>query len=94
MLSRTHVNSKVRKLQSKCLVVHRDVCRWMSARCEGLNLHYNRSSDFCFVSFGRIKILDFPPHMGLLTLKFDKATQPFLKIDMRHGACRHGKSYQ
>ena len=31
--------------------------------------------------------------MGPLTLKFDRATLPFLKIDMRHEAYRHGKKY-
>ena len=31
--------------------------------------------------------------MGPLTLKFDRATRPFLKIDKRHGACRHVKKY-
>ena len=31
--------------------------------------------------------------MGPLTNKFDRATQPFLKIDMRHGAYRHEKKY-
>ena len=33
------------------------------------------------------------PRGGLLTLKIDRATWPFLKIDMRHGAYRHGKTY-
>ena len=28
-----------------------------------------------------------------LALKFDKATQPFLKIDMRHGVNRLAKLY-
>ena len=30
---------------------------------------------------------------GPLTLKFDRATLAFLKIDMRHGAYRHGVTY-
>ena len=29
---------------------------------------------------------------GPLTLKFDRATLPFLKIDLRHEAYRHGKT--
>ena len=28
-----------------------------------------------------------------LTLKFDKVTQPFLKVNMRHGAYQHEKKY-
>ena len=31
--------------------------------------------------------------VGPLTLKFDRATLPFLKIDMRHEAYRHGGKY-
>ena len=31
--------------------------------------------------------------MGPLTLKFARATLPFLKIDMRHETYRHGKKY-
>ena len=30
--------------------------------------------------------------VGLLTVKIDRATQTFLKVDMRHGAYRRGKN--
>ena len=34
------------------------------------------------------------PYMGPLTPKFDTATWPFLKIDLRHGAYRQEGNYK
>ena len=39
------------------------------------------------------KVPVMPTSRGPLTLKFDMATRPFLKIDMRHEAYRHGQKY-
>ena len=42
--------------------------------------------------FGDVTAMD-EDIKGRLTLKFNRATQSFLKIDMRHGANRHEKEY-